>query len=293
MRIDLKDNSSLEIFKYFTALELDDKQKIIVEFSQADINKLGYKFLVDLAQLYFMKVVNILSLGPVVEVEFYKLDKKESFHKLEDKTTEKYGVKSKFFNIDKTKEINFLYYYIQALNFVDIKQRYKILNLGINKADEFKIIKEILDEDTFNDKEFTGIDYAASVIDKAKQDLKDKNIKLICHDINDLDKVLSEKFDLIVSIGTLQSSNINFNQTFMKIYQNYLSKNGAIVLGFPNCRWIDGEMIYGAKAPNYNFSEMGLLLKDIHFCKKYLQQKGFRVIVSGKEYLFLSARKLL
>jgi len=85
---------------------------------------------------------------------------------------------------------------------------------------------------------------------------------------------------------------MNFNQTFMSLYQEHLEKDGAIILVFPNCRWIDGEMIYGAKAPNYAFSEMSLVLKDIHFCKKYLQQKKYRVVITGKDYLFLSARKI-
>jgi hypothetical protein len=79
----------------------------------------------------------------------------------------------------------------------------------------------------------------------------------------------------------------------MSIYQNHLENGGAIILGFPNCRWIDGEMIYGAKAPNYSFSELSLVLKDIHFCKKYLQQKKYRVVITGKDYLFLSARKII
>jgi hypothetical protein len=78
----------------------------------------------------------------------------------------------------------------------------------------------------------------------------------------------------------------------MNIYQNHLEKGGAIILGFPNCRWIDGEMVYGAKVPNYSFSELGMVIKDIHFCKKYLQQKGYRVVITGKDYLFLSARKI-
>ena len=116
---------------------------------------------------------------------------------------------------------------------------------------------------------------------------------MICGDINSLTSLNIGKFDMIVSIGTLQSSNINFNERFMSIYQNQLEKGGAIILGFPNCRWIDAEMVYGAIAPNYSFAEMSLVLKDIHFCKKYLQQKGYRVVVTGKDYLFLSARKVV
>jgi hypothetical protein len=78
----------------------------------------------------------------------------------------------------------------------------------------------------------------------------------------------------------------------MDIIQNYLEKDGALIMGFPNCRWYDGQMIYGASAPNYNFSEMSILYNDVIFCKKYLQQKKFRVTLTGKEYIFLTATSI-
>jgi SAM-dependent methyltransferase len=152
----------------------------------------------------------------------------------------------------------------------------------------------MLTDEEFCGVEFVGVDYSASAIEYAKKEfLQYKNVEFFCHDINSLEELELGKFDLIISIGTLQSSNIEFNAAFMSIYQNQLSSGGAMVLGFPNCRWIDGEMIYGAKAPNYSFSELSLVLKDIHFCKKYLQQKKYRAVVTGKDYLFLSARKIV
>jgi len=231
------------------------------------------------------------SIGDDVVLRFYTLDTKSSFHKT-DNSCEKYGIESKFFAIDKTMQFSFLYHYQKALEFVEIKERKRVLNLGINKGDEFEIIKDMLDRDDFKSKEFVGIDYSSSAIEYAKNNFPHANTKFVCHDINMLHQLNLGKFDLLISIGTLQSSNLNFNKTFMDIYQNYLLKDGAVVLGFPNCRWIDTEMIYGAKAPNYPFAEMSLVLKDIHFCKKYLQQKGYRVIITGKDYLFLSARKI-
>jgi hypothetical protein len=78
----------------------------------------------------------------------------------------------------------------------------------------------------------------------------------------------------------------------MDLVQNYLEKDSAIILGFPNSRWIAGEMVYGAKAPNYAMSEMSLLFNDVMFCKKYLQQKKYRVTITGKHYLFLTATKI-
>ena len=78
----------------------------------------------------------------------------------------------------------------------------------------------------------------------------------------------------------------------MNIVQNYLKNDGAMILGFPNCRWIDGQMIYGAEVKNYNFSELSLLFKDVNYCKKYLQQKKFRVTITGKDYIFLTATSI-
>jgi hypothetical protein len=75
----------------------------------------------------------------------------------------------------------------------------------------------------------------------------------------------------------------------MSLVQEHLCNNGALILGFPNSRWMDTELIYGAKAPNYPYSEMSLLFNDVIFAKKYLQQKKFRVTITGREYIFLTA----
>jgi hypothetical protein len=34
------------------------------------------------------------------------------------------------------------------------------------------------------------------------------------------------------------------------------------------------------------------LYKDVYFCKKYLQQKKFKVTLTGKEYVFLTANAI-
>jgi len=255
------------------------------------LDKIGYKAFIDLAQLFYMKMLTPKVDGEKIILRFYKLDTNSSFHKCED-SDEKYGVDSDFFNIDKTAQFSFLYHYQQALKFVNLKDKKRVLNLGVNKGDEFEVLKNFLSVDEFEAKELIGIDYSTSVIEYAKKNFPHANTQFISHDINNLNELDLGRFDLLICIGTLQSSSLSFNATFMDIYQNYLQKNGAIILGFPNCRWFDGEMIYGAKAPNYLFPEMSLVLKDIHFCKKYLQQKGYRVVVTGKDYLFLSARKI-
>jgi len=223
-------------------------------------------------------------------IQFQKLDISSSFHNQKDIVEQKYGKDSTFFTINKNEQTSFLYYYKQALKNVNIDKRIRILNLGVNKADEFDIVKKYAKN--FKNLELVGIDYCQSAIDEAKIRLDDENISFICHDINHLEELNLEPFDLIITIGTLQSKNINFKLLFQSLVQNYLKKDGAMIMGLPNCRWVDGEMIYGAKVPNYNFSELSLMYSDVVFCKKYLQQKKFRVTITGKDYIFLTATSI-
>ncbi len=251
----------------------------------------SYKTWIDLAQIFLCNIQTPKIINEnIVKITYKKLNKKTSFHN-DSKNDEKYGIQSEFFNINKNEEISFLHYYTQALKNIKINTRLRVLNLGINKGDEFDIIKEF--SSNFSNIEFVGIDYSKSAIEFAKNRFKDdSNINMICADINKLDELNLGKFNLIISIGTLQSSSINFKLLFNDIVQNYLNKDGAMILAFPNCRWIDGAMVYGAMVKNYNYSELSNLYSDAIYCKKYLQQKKFRVTLTGKDYIFLTASSI-
>jgi hypothetical protein len=226
-----------------------------------------------------------------VTIRYEKLNSDVSFHNSDTKKEEKYGVKSIFGDICKNEEASYIYYYHQALKNINLHKRKRVLNLGVNSADEFEAIVNFSDD--YKNIEFVGVDYCSSAIQAAKEKFKNHaNFTFYEQDINQLEKLDIDKFDLIITIGTLQSSNLEFNKLLMSIVQNQLKKDGAIILGFPNCRWIDGEMIYGARVKNYPFSEMGLLYKDVIFAKKYLQQKKFRVTITGKDYIFLTATSI-
>ncbi|MBN2782206.1 MAG: methyltransferase domain-containing protein [Campylobacterales bacterium] len=247
----------------------------------------GYKNWVDLAQILYVKMLTPKkSKDATITMRFEKLSS-DSFHSADASKEEKYGVESIFSEIHKLEDASFIYHYTQALKNVNINNRKRVLNLGINSGDEFDAIKMMLGD--FEDMELVGVDYCESAIKVAKEKFRGENVTLYQHDINELDTLELGKFDLIISIGTLQSSNLNFKPLFMSIIQNYLKPDGAVILGFPNCRWIDGENIYGARVKNYPYSEMGLLYQDAMFCKKYLQQKKFRVTLTGKDYIFLTA----
>lgn len=249
----------------------------------------SFKSWCDLAEILFCKM-HILELDNYfMSLKFIKIDNLSSFHLQKELKTEKYGRDSLFFRINKNEEPAFLNYYINSLKNIKIENKKKILNLGINKGDEFDVIKNIISTKSLKEMEFYGIDYSNSAIEFSKNRFPNSNFNFFCHDINRLKELNLPKIDCLISIGTLQSSSLNFKTLFMDIFQNILEENASIILGFPNCRWIDGEMIYGAKAPNYNYSELSILFNDIIFCKKYLQQKKYRVTITGKNYIFLTA----
>ena len=231
---------------------------------------------------------------PLVTLTFSKLEEGSSFHLYDAETKEeKYGVTSDFFAIHKMEEPAFFHYYLQALENVGIEDRKRVLNLGINRGDEFETIKALLDIRKYENMEFVGIDHSETAIEYAQGRFEEENVMLHAADINHLDRLNLGKFDLLISIGTLQSPGIDYKPFLMHLVQHYLSDDAALILGFPNSRWIGGEMVYGAKAPNYAMNEMSLVLNDIIFAKKYLQQKRFRVTVTGKQYLFLTATKII
>lgn len=247
----------------------------------------------DLGELLFCRMhLPKMQSEHTVAITYEKLDLSGSFH-LSEAAEEKYGTDSSFARIHKNEEPAFLNAYLRALKSVRVGERMRILNLGINTGEEFDLIRRILPIEQYMNLSLVGIDHSHSAISVAREQFNEGNATFYVHDINDLASLSLGRFDLIITIGTLQSSSLEFKPLFMSLVQEYLSKEGSLILGFPNCRWMDGEMIYGAKAPNYPYSEMSILIKDIYYCKKYLQQKKFRVTLTGRDYLFLTATKIL
>lgn len=264
----------------------------IITMDGTDYLYRSYKAWSDLGELLFCRLMTPKPIAEhTIAITYEKLDLSDSFHRSEEKE-EKYGTASRFSAIHKNEEPAFLSTYLRALRSVKVGEKKRILNLGINTGDEFDLIRTILPHEEYRNIELVGIDFSSSAITVARERFNEGNATFYVHDINDLAALGLGRFDLIITIGTLQSSTLEFKSLFASLVQEFLTKEGSMILGFPNCRWMGGEMIYGAKAPNYPYSEMSILIKDIYYCKKYLQQKKFRVTVTGKDYLFLTATKI-
>jgi hypothetical protein len=208
----------------------------------------------------------------------------QSFH--HNRSGKKYGTDGAFSRIRKNEEPAYYLPYLQALKRLELSRRPRILALGVNRGDELEPILRLNPH-----AEITGIDQAAEALAQATQRFAPL-LRTYCHDLNRLEELDLGRFDLILSIGTLQSPGIEMKPLVMGLVQKHLARDGALLLGWPNSRWIDGELIYGARVKNYPFSELSLVVKDLFWIKKYCQQHKMRVVITGREYLFLSAVKI-
>ncbi len=228
--------------------------------------------------------------GSKVCVRLQKLSPK-SFHTSDASSCgEKYASHSPYARIRKNETPAFFCDYRRALERLQIPRRRRILDLGLNRGDELEPILELAGENA-QSLEITGVDLACDALAEAQK--RWPALRTHCHDLNRLDELKLGRFDLILSIGTLQSPGIEMKPLIMELVQNHLAPEGVILLGWPNARWIDGELLYGARPKNYSFPELSLVIKDLFWIKKYLQQHRFRVVVTGREYLFLEATKIV
>ncbi len=229
-----------------------------------------------------------------LRLRFEALEPQDSFHDDDVvEPSEKYGARSRFSRIHKLEEPTFVLALEAALLRVDLEPGARVLDLGVNTGDELELIRRVYGPARFDGLELVGVDHSASAMARAKERFDGPGRRFLVHDINRLSELDLGRFDLLLSVGTLHSPSIhNSKQLFMQLAQQHLTPRGAVILGFPNCRFRDGELLHGARPPNYNHPELSVVLKDIDWCKRYLQQHRYRVTITGRHYLFVTATRI-
>ena len=89
-------------------------------------------------------------------------------------------------------------------------------------------------------------------------------------------------------MGLLQSGALDDHALVRTVVQDLLVPGGAVIFGGPNCRYLDGEIEYGARMVNFTEPELGHVIKDVAFYRKYLQQHHMQVFVTGKNYVLVT-----
>jgi SAM-dependent methyltransferase len=237
---------------------------------------------VDLAERLGLRLLTPRAMTPPwIELRFERLDPsarlRPSAH--DGDPTERYGAASEFSRIAKTEDPSFVLDLRDALERIGSPRR--VLDLGVNAGDELGLLRELGVTG-----ELVGVDHSASALALARTRFPDAT--LIEGDLNALPSLGLGRFDLVISLGTLQSPGIDDREVVRRIVQDHLSPEGAVILGFPNARYVDGELEHGTRMKNFRQHELGHLIKDVAFYRKYLQQHGRRVFVTGKYELLIT-----
>lgn len=254
---------------------------------------INYRYRSHKAWLDFAEMINYRYLTPqnsnypFIKIRYQRLNQKNSWHLNRKSLEEKYGCDSLFARIDKLEEPSFLVEYADCLRNCGIAKNMRILGLGVNEGKEFNLFRNICDGETYNSLQFLGIDLVKSSIDKARS-LFPQNHEWMVDDIGNWQKWNIGKFDVLIAIGIFHSPSLNGKNIITPLLKKFLHHNSRIVLGFPNVRYIDGEIKFGAKSKNYEKPEWSLLLKDIGYYRRLLFRQGFNVTVTGKYYLFVT-----
>lgn len=195
--------------------------------------------------------------------------------------TERYGRGSAFARISKLEDADFVIDFADALARTGLGARPRVLDLGVNTGDELALVARV-----WPDAELVGIDHSASALGVARA--RYPAGRFVEADLNTLGALGLGRFDLVISLSTLQSPGIDDRELLRRVVQDHLAPSGAVILGLPNSRYVAGEIQYGARMKNFRQPELGLLVKDVAFYRKYLQQHHRRVFVTGKHYMLVT-----
>jgi trans-aconitate methyltransferase len=193
--------------------------------------------------------------------------------------TEAYGAESGFAQVKKLEDPSFVIDLRDALARAGLPPTASVLDVGSNRGDELELIYEAAPE-----ARVTGLDHSASALAIGRERWPRATFELA-----DVTQPLGVgRFELVIAIGMMQSGKLDDRALLRRLVQDHLAPTGAIIIGVPNCRYLDGEVSYGARMRNFAQPELGLVVKDIAFYRKYLQQHHRQVFVTGRNYLFVT-----
>jgi SAM-dependent methyltransferase len=218
--------------------------------------------------------------GGLLELGFERLDVRKRWQDGHD-ARERYGAASGYARIAKLEDPGFVIDLTEAVQRARLGPAPRVLDLGVNTGDELAVIARLAP-----DLQVVGIDHSGSALAVARRAYPTQ--RFLEADLGALATLDLGVFDLVISLNTLQSPGVDDRALLRRVVQHHLAPAGAVILGLPNVRYIDGEASYGARMKNFRQPELGLLIKDVFFYRKYLQQHGRQVFVTGKHTVLVT-----
>ena len=264
-----------------------------IERSGVRYRRRGYRAWADLADVLDLRLLTPRGFdADTVVLRFQVLDQSADLHDYRSDVdpSEKYGVDGPFYTLQKLEEPAFLNDYLSALAEVPLRRGDHIVDLGAHRGDAFLPFAQQFPE-WEPELRFTGLDYCASAVADAQARFAGDNYRFQCTDLSQPQALDGLRCNLLIAIGTLQSTTLDGKDLFNRLLKNCLEDRAGVILGWPNGRYLDGEVKYGARVKNFRKPELSLLIRDLAFYRKILQKKGFRVTVRGRYYIFLTASR--
>jgi hypothetical protein len=204
---------------------------------------------------------------------------------------EKYGTDTQFARTQKLESPSFLVSYLEALDFVALPPNARVLALGVNQGQELSIFQHRLSEAHLETLRFVGIDHCPSAIAAARERFQHPSFQFLQADLGAIETLCLGRFDLILAINTLHSPALDGHALFQQLIREQLRPHGSVVIGLPNSRHVDHQLVYGAKMKNYSTPDLSLVLREVGFYRRYLYQHGFQVRLMGKHVFLVVGRR--
>lgn len=201
-------------------------------------------------------------------------------------TAQDYSADSEFARVNKLEDPIFLLTLVEALRRAAPPAGGRVLALGVGSGRELAALALAFPDTPF---EGMGLDIDASALAVAQA--RHPEFCFRQQDINTLSSNASDigRFDLVLALSVLQSPGVSLDGVLRSLHRSHLTPSGGLVLGFPNARYSGGELSYGARLRNFARPDLSLLFADVAQTRRYLQKHGYKVFVTGKYEVLVTA----
>lgn len=195
-----------------------------------------------------------------------------------------YGAHGDWARVDKLEDPVFLFTLVEALRRVGPPVGGRVLVLGVNRGRELDALPLAFGD---RDLEVVGLDLDGSALAVARTRHPAATFQ-VC-DVTTLPLPELGRFDLVLALSLLHSPGIRQDVLLAALCRHHLTPSGGLILGYPNARYRGGMLSYGARQRNFARPDLGLLAADVTDARRGLQKRGFKVFVTGKYEVLVTA----
>lgn len=195
-----------------------------------------------------------------------------------------YGTAGNWTRVDKLEDPVFLFTLVEALRRAAPPVGGRVLALGVNTGRELDALPIALPDRAL---EVVGLDLDESALAAARE--RHPAATFLARDVNTLPASDLGRFDLVLALSLLQSPGVRPDVLLSALRREHLTPGGSLILGFPNARYRDGRLSYGARTRNFARPDLSLLAADVTHVRRGLHKQGFKVYVTGKYEVLVTA----